>query len=188
MVHRRLYPRNGFMAHLIGYVGEVSEDMLNQPQFELYSAGDVVGISGVERQYNTLLMGQNGSRQALVDSHGREVGRLGETEAVPGKPLKLTVDHRSADCRRRSSGRQERRHRRHGSAHRRNSGHGEPADFRSQRFCRARIARSVEQAGHRSRQAAAEQGHSGATGAGVDLQDHHGRRRACRRASRRTCT
>jgi len=92
MVHRRLYPRNGFLAHLIGYVGEVSEDMLNQPQFELYSAGDVVGISGVERQYNTLLMGQNGSRQALVDSHGREVGRLGETEAVPGKPLRLTVD------------------------------------------------------------------------------------------------
>jgi len=89
---RRLYPRNGFMAHLIGYVGEVSEDMLNQPQFELYNAGDVVGISGVERQYNTMLMGTNGSRQALVDSHGREVGRLGETEAVPGKPLKLTLD------------------------------------------------------------------------------------------------
>jgi penicillin-binding protein 2 len=92
MAHRRLYPRNGFMAHLVGYVGEVTEDMLNQPQFELYNPGDVVGISGVERQYNTLLMGQNGSRQALVDSHGREVGRLGETEAIPGKPLKLTVD------------------------------------------------------------------------------------------------
>ncbi|HTS35288.1 MAG TPA: penicillin-binding protein 2 [Candidatus Solibacter sp.] len=92
MAHRRLYPRNGFMAHLIGYVGEVSEDMLNQPQFELYSAGDVVGISGVERQYNNLLMGTNGSRQALVDSHGREVGRLGETEAIPGRPLRLTVD------------------------------------------------------------------------------------------------
>ena len=92
MVHRRLYPRNGFMAHLIGYVGEVSEDMLNQPQFELYNPGDVVGISGVERQYNTILIGKNGSRQALVDSHGREVGRLGETEAVPGKQLKLTVD------------------------------------------------------------------------------------------------
>ncbi len=92
MVHRRLYPRSGFMAHLIGYVGEVSEDMLNQPQFELYSAGDVVGISGVERQYNNLLMGTNGSRQALVDSHGREVGRLGETQAIPGKPLKLTID------------------------------------------------------------------------------------------------
>src|SRR6476620_7413484 len=92
MAHRRLYPRNGFMAHLIGYVGEVSDDMLNQPAFELYNPGDVVGISGVERQYNTLLMGKNGSRQALVDSHGREVGRLGETEAFPGKQLKLTVD------------------------------------------------------------------------------------------------
>src|SRR6476661_3831884 len=92
MAHRRLYPRNGFMAHLIGYVGEVTEDMLNQPQFELYNPGDVVGISGVERQYNTLLMGKNGSRQALVDSHGREVGRLGETEAIPGKQLRLTVD------------------------------------------------------------------------------------------------
>jgi len=92
MAHRRLYPRNGFMAHLIGYVGEVTEDMLNQPQFELYNPGDVVGISGVERQYNNLLMGQNGSRQAVVDSRGREVGRLGETEAVPGKQLKLTID------------------------------------------------------------------------------------------------
>lgn len=92
MTHRRLYPRNGFMAHLIGYVGEVSEDMLNQSQFELYNPGDVVGVSGVERQYNSVLMGTNGSRQALVDSHGREVGRLGETEAIPGKPLKLTID------------------------------------------------------------------------------------------------
>ena len=92
MAHRRLYPRNGFMAHLIGYVGEVTDDMLNQPQFELYNPGDIVGISGVERQYNNLLMGTNGSRQALVDSHGREVGRLGETEATPGKPLKLTID------------------------------------------------------------------------------------------------
>jgi penicillin-binding protein 2 len=92
MAHRRLYPRNGFMAHLIGYVGEVTEDMLNQPQFELYNPGDIVGVSGVERQYNTVLMGQNGSRRALVNSHGREVGRLDETPAVPGKQLKLTVD------------------------------------------------------------------------------------------------
>jgi penicillin-binding protein 2 len=92
MAHRRLYPRNGFMAHMIGYVGEVTEDMLNQPQFDLYSPGDVVGVSGIERQYNTVLMGKNGSRQALVNSHGREVGRLGETAAVPGQQLKLTID------------------------------------------------------------------------------------------------
>jgi penicillin-binding protein 2 len=159
MSHRRLYPRNGFMAHLIGYVGEVSEDMLNQPQFELYNAGDVVGISGVERQYNTLLMGQNGSRQALVDSHGREVGRLGETEAIPGKPLKLTIDIDLQIAAEEALGDK--------------NGHGEPANFRSQRFCGTRIARSMEQAGHRSRQAAAEQSHPGATGSGLDLQGHH---------------
>jgi penicillin-binding protein 2 len=92
MAHRRLYPRNGFMAHLVGYVGEVSEDMLNQPQFELYSPGDVVGVSGVEKQYNNILMGKNGSRRAIVNSRGREVGRLDETAAEPGKQLKLTVD------------------------------------------------------------------------------------------------
>jgi penicillin-binding protein 2 len=92
MVHRRLYPRNGFIAHLVGYVGEVTEDMLNQPQFELYSPGDVVGVSGVEKQYNDLLMGKNGSRRSVVNSRGKEVQQLDSTPAIPGKQLKLTVD------------------------------------------------------------------------------------------------
>ena len=92
MVHRRLYPKNGFLAHLIGYVGEVSEEELNQPQYELYEPGDVVGKSGVEQQYNDMLMGKDGSRRALVNSRGKEVGRLSETPAIPGTPLKLTVD------------------------------------------------------------------------------------------------
>src|SRR5581483_3106702 len=91
--YRRLYPLKGFLAHLIGYVGEVSEDMLNQPQYELYNPGDVVGKSGVEQEYNSLLMGTNGSRQVVVNSHGKEVGApLEEKPAIPGKPLKLTID------------------------------------------------------------------------------------------------
>jgi penicillin-binding protein 2 len=92
MAYRRLYPLNGFMAHLIGYVGEVSENMLNQPQWDLYNPGDVVGQSGVELQYNSILMGTNGSRQVIVNSHGKEVGELGEKPAVAGKPIKLTID------------------------------------------------------------------------------------------------
>jgi len=92
MAHRRLYPRNGFMAHVVGYVGEVSEDMLNQPQWELYNPGDVVGKSGVELYYNDILMGKNGSRRVVVNSHGKEMDRLDEEPATPGKPLKLTVD------------------------------------------------------------------------------------------------
>ena len=92
MAYRRLYPRNGFLAHLIGYVGEVSENMLNQPEWDLYNPGDVVGKSGVELQYNSTLMGVNGSRQVVVDSHGKEVGELAEKPAQSGKPIKLTVD------------------------------------------------------------------------------------------------
>ncbi len=89
---RRLYPRDGFAAHLIGYVGEVSEDMLNDPRYAYYEPGDVVGKSGIEESYDALLRGTDGSRDILVDSHGREVGHLGSEHAIPGKDLKLTID------------------------------------------------------------------------------------------------
>jgi penicillin-binding protein 2 len=89
---RRLYPRDGFAAHMIGYVGEVSEDMLQNPQYAYYMPGDVVGRSGVEETYDQLLRGTDGSHDVLVDSHGREVGVLGNEPAVPGKDLKLTID------------------------------------------------------------------------------------------------
>ncbi len=94
MVHRRLYPKDGFMAHAIGYVGEVSEDMLNSPKFELYERGDIVGQSGVELQYNDILMGKDGSRRVLVNSKGKEVGRPPNANipAVPGQKLRLTID------------------------------------------------------------------------------------------------
>ncbi len=90
--HRRLYPKNGFMAHAIGYVGEVSEDMLNMPAFEFYKPGDIVGKSGVEQFYNDILMGKDGSRREVVDSRGRVVDRLDEIPAQPGHQLRLTID------------------------------------------------------------------------------------------------
>ncbi len=90
---RRLYPRDGFAAHLIGYVGEVSEDMLNDPRYAAYEPGDVVGKAGVEETYDQLLRGQDGSRDVIVDSHGREVGYLGIQHATPGQDLRLTIDN-----------------------------------------------------------------------------------------------
>ncbi|MGA9060917.1 MAG: penicillin-binding protein 2 [Terracidiphilus sp.] len=90
---RRLYPRDGFAAHLIGYVGEVSEDDLNNPRFAYYEPGDVVGKAGVEETYDSLLRGQDGSREVVVDSHGREVGYFGIEHAVPGQDLRLTIDN-----------------------------------------------------------------------------------------------
>jgi len=89
---RRLYPRDGFAAHLIGYVGEVSEEDLNQARYAAYQPGDVVGKAGVEETYDQLLRGEDGSRDVIVDSHGREVGILGTDHATPGKDLKLTID------------------------------------------------------------------------------------------------
>jgi len=89
---RRLYPRDGFAAHLVGYVGEVSEQMLNDPRYAFYEPGDVVGRSGVEQTYDALLRGTNGSRDVIVNSHGKELGRLGQTLAIPGQDLKLTID------------------------------------------------------------------------------------------------
>ena len=90
---RRLYPRDGFAAHLIGYVGEVSEQMLNNnSRYAFYSPGDVVGQSGVEQTYDSLLRGKDGSRDVIVNSHGKEIGHLGQTLAIAGQDLKLTID------------------------------------------------------------------------------------------------
>ncbi len=89
---RRLYPPGGFAAHLVGYVGEVSEQMLDDPRYAFYSPGDVVGRSGVEQTYDALLRGVDGSRDIIVNSHGKELGHLGQTLATPGKDLRLTID------------------------------------------------------------------------------------------------
>jgi penicillin-binding protein 2 len=90
---RRLYPRDGFAAHLIGYVGEVSEQMLaNDPRYAAYDPGQVVGRSGVEETYDALLRGTDGYREVIVNSHGREVGHLGQKLAIPGQDLRLTID------------------------------------------------------------------------------------------------
>ena len=89
---RRLYPRDGFAAHLIGYVGEVSEEDLNSSKFDFYEPGDVVGKSGVEETYDSLLRGTDGSRDVIVNSHGKEVGQLGQQLAIPGHDLRLTID------------------------------------------------------------------------------------------------
>jgi penicillin-binding protein 2 len=89
---RRLYPSGGFAAHIIGYVGEVSEQMLDDERYATYSAGDVVGRSGVEQTYDSVLRGTDGSRDIIVNSHGKEVGQLGQELAIPGQDLKLTID------------------------------------------------------------------------------------------------
>jgi penicillin-binding protein 2 len=89
---QRLYPKGGLCAHVIGYVGEITESQLNSPEFAKYTQGDVIGQSGVEREYNDVLMGVDGQSQWIVDSTGSERYSVGQKEAVPGKSLQLTID------------------------------------------------------------------------------------------------
>lgn len=89
---RRLYPRDGLGAHMIGYVGEVSENELNTAEFIDYEPGDVIGKQGLERQYNKQLMGVDGQRQVVVDKLGIPRQVIGDKPAVPGKNLQLSID------------------------------------------------------------------------------------------------
>ena len=89
---KRLYPRDGMAAHILGYVSQVSETELNTAEFAKYSQGDTVGKFGLERQYNDVLTGVDGQRRVVVDVVGREREVLESKEAVPGQNLQLTID------------------------------------------------------------------------------------------------
>jgi penicillin-binding protein 2 len=89
---QRLYPRNGMAAHVIGYVGEVSEQELNTSEFAKYSQGDIVGKFGLERQYNDTLMGIDGQMRVTVDSLGNKRETLDNKDATPGHNIQLTLD------------------------------------------------------------------------------------------------
>jgi penicillin-binding protein 2 len=92
MVHRRRYLPGGFMAHASGYVGEVSEQQIEASNGKL-RPGDIAGKSGLERQYNDLLVGTDGMRRVIVNSVGKEMGHLDQQEAIPGKQIQLTIDY-----------------------------------------------------------------------------------------------
>jgi penicillin-binding protein 2 len=90
---RRLYPQNGMAAHVIGYTGEISEQELDSPEYAKYDPGAVIGKFGIERQYNSQLMGVDGQRRVMVDSRGNVRGApLRIQEAEPGHDLQLTID------------------------------------------------------------------------------------------------
>ena len=91
-VSRRRYLPNGFLAHAVGYVGEVSEQQIESSNGKL-RPGDFAGKFGLERQYNDILIGTDGKRRVIVNSVGKETGRLSTQEAIPGKQIQLTIDY-----------------------------------------------------------------------------------------------
>ncbi|MBA3271687.1 MAG: penicillin-binding protein 2 [Acidobacteria bacterium] len=88
-VPTRQYPSESLAAHLIGYVGEANEA---QVSLSGYSLGTIVGQTGVEKNYNEFLMGQDGARRVVVNSLGREMHVQDEQAPLEGRALRLTID------------------------------------------------------------------------------------------------
>ncbi len=89
---RRQYPQNGFAAHVTGYVGEISENDLNLPQFSEYHQGDIVGKDGLEKEYDKTLRGVDGQQRVQVDNFGHERQMETTQPAQPGQDLRTTLD------------------------------------------------------------------------------------------------
>ena len=89
-VPTRRYPTDALAAHLFGYVGEVNDA---QVQAEGLRSGAIVGQQGIEKVYNSELMGEDGARLVVVNSLGREIRTLEELPPSEGKRLKLTIDY-----------------------------------------------------------------------------------------------
>ena len=89
----RKYPRS-VAAHLLGYVGEVSKEKAAKDPY--YIEGDYIGISGIERSYETELRGKKGKQIVMVNVHGKTKGSymngFYDTAAVAGKPLFCSID------------------------------------------------------------------------------------------------
>ncbi len=79
-------------AHLLGYLGEISETELESRKKYGYRAKDLIGRDGVEKYYDSYLSGVDGGIQIQVDNRGRQVRTLGLKEPVNGKDLRLTID------------------------------------------------------------------------------------------------
>jgi penicillin-binding protein 2 len=88
---RREYPARDVTAHVLGYVGPVSEqELTGEPLLELPEFR--IGKNGVEKVYDRALRGRAGLIRFEVNALGREIKQLQRQDGAPGQDLKLTVD------------------------------------------------------------------------------------------------
>src|SRR6185369_10441776 len=91
---QRRYPDNGSLAHVLGYVGEISPEQLKQQAVKDkgLKPGDIIGLSGIEQIYDDYLRGRDGYREVVVDSRGRIQDELEPGPPIPGRDLVATID------------------------------------------------------------------------------------------------
>jgi penicillin-binding protein 2 len=88
----REYPYDSLAAHLLGYVGEVSPNDLDQTEFSQLAAGTHIGKDGVERTYDSYLRGTDGYKKVTVNASGQPVAITEDEPAETGYNLVLTID------------------------------------------------------------------------------------------------
>ncbi|HJS43944.1 MAG TPA: penicillin-binding protein 2 [Gemmatimonadales bacterium] len=92
---KRLYPDTEVVAHLVGYVGEVTEGERATRRFASVRLGGLVGKDGLEREYDDTLRGSEGVRFVEVSARGqmvREAEAAANLHPVPGTDLHTTID------------------------------------------------------------------------------------------------
>jgi penicillin-binding protein 2 len=91
---QRKYPDNGSLAHVLGYVGEISPELLKQQAVKDkgLKPGDIIGLSGIEQIYDDYLRGRDGYREVVVDSRGRIQDQIEIVDPIPGRDLVTTID------------------------------------------------------------------------------------------------
>lgn len=77
------------MAHLLGYLGEATEEEVADKKYQI---GDMVGRMGMEESYDEILRGFDGGELVEVDTEGKVIRVIGEKEPISGKDLVLNVD------------------------------------------------------------------------------------------------
>ena len=91
----RTYPAHT-MANALGYIGEISKKAYEDQEVEYYRSGDYIGITGLEKQYESELRGRRGVKFTMMNVKGEDKGSYAngeyDTLAVIGKNLLSTVD------------------------------------------------------------------------------------------------
>src|SRR5437660_2102871 len=90
----RRYPPNGLLAHVLGYVQEISPEQLDEPRYKEkhYKPGDIVGQDGLEAVYDEYLRGRDGYRKVIVDSRGHIQTEVERIEPQSGQDIVTTID------------------------------------------------------------------------------------------------
>lgn len=88
----RQYPYKEATSHVLGYIGQISEEELQSYEFKEYLANDWIGKNGIERQYEHMLKGIDGKRLIEVDALGKPMRSLGQTDPIAGTNITLTLD------------------------------------------------------------------------------------------------